>query len=146
MFNLLLKYLTVYLLSMVKFVAGPLTGIATGLSYGETALFTMCGMMTVVLLFTLIGKPLRGFMKRTIWKRKKRFTRRNRQFVIIWKRWGLKGVCFLTPLILTPIGGAVLANLFGGRKKQIIMYMLVSASFWSCIISGILFSLKDWVK
>ncbi|WP_017732789.1 hypothetical protein [Nafulsella turpanensis] len=145
MFNLLVKYLTVYLSSMLKFVAGPLTGIAAGLSYGETALFTMCGMMTVVLLFTFTGKPLRDFMKRTIWKNKRRFTRRNRQFVFIWRRWGLKGVCFLTPLILTPIGGAILANLFGGPKKQIITYMLISSTFWSCVISGVIFSVGDWV-
>lgn len=142
---LLLKYLTVYLLSMVKFVAGPLTGIATGLSYIETAIFTILGMMTTVFIFTLLGKPLRNFLKRTIWKNKKRFTRRNRKFVYIWKRWGIQGVSFLTPLLLSPIGGALLANILGGPKKQIIFYMLLSAFFWGFVISGFFFYLQDLV-
>lgn len=142
---MLVKYLTVLLSSTVKFVGGPIAGLATGLSYVETALFTALGMMTTVFLFTLVGKPLRGLLQRTLWKNKKRFTRRNRRFVYIWKRWGLLGVSFLTPLILTPVGGALLANLFGGAKMQIILYMMVSAFFWGFVISGIFFSVKGMV-
>jgi uncharacterized membrane protein len=145
MVELLAKYLTVLLSSTIKFVGGPIAGLATGLSYVETALFTALGMMTTVLVFTLLGNSLRQFLQRTIWKNKKRFTRRNRRFVYIWKRWGLLGVSFLTPLILTPVGGALLANIFGGPKKQIIMYMMVSAFFWGFAISGIFFSLRGLV-
>ena len=145
MLELLAKYLTVLLSSTIKFVGGPIAGLATGLSYVETALFTALGMMTTVLLFTLLGAPLRQLLKRTIWKNKKRFTRRNRRFVYIWKRWGLLGVSFLTPLILTPVGGALLANIFGGPKKQIIMYMMASAFFWGFVICGLFFSVKGLV-
>lgn len=142
MLALLLKYLSVYLLSMVKFVAGPLAGLASGLSYLETVLFTALGMMSTVLLFTLLGKPLRNYIQKTFWKNKKRFTKRNRQFVFIWRKWGMFGVCFLTPVIFSPIGGALLANIFGGPKKQIILYMLFSAIFWGFVTSGIIFSAK----
>lgn len=145
MVELLAKYLTVLLSSTIKFVGGPIAGLATGLSYVETALFTALGMMTTVLLFTLLGAPLRQLLQRTIWKNKKRFTRRNRRFVYIWKRWGLFGVSFLTPLILTPVGGALLANIFGGPKKQIIMYMMASAFFWGFAICGLFFSVKGLV-
>lgn len=145
MVELLAKYLTVLLSSTIKFVGGPIAGLATGLSYVETALFTALGMMTTVLVFTLLGNSLRQFLQRTIWKNKKRFTRRNRRFVYIWKRWGLLGVSFLTPIILTPVGGALLANLFGGPKKQIILYMMVSAFFWGFAISGIFFSARGLV-
>jgi uncharacterized membrane protein len=145
MVELLAKYLTVLLSSTIKFVGGPIAGLAIGLSYVETALFTALGMMTTVLVFTLLGNSLRQFLQRTIWKNKKRFTRRNRRFVYIWKRWGLLGVSFLTPLILTPVGGALLANIFGGPKKQIIMYMMASAFFWGFAISGIFFSVKGLV-
>lgn len=143
---LLLKYLTVYLSSMVKFVAGPLTGLATGLGYVEASVLTALGMMTTVLVFTLLGKPLRNFLNRTIWKSRKRFTRRNRQFVYIWKKWGIPGVSFLTPLLLSPVGGALLANIFGGPKKQIIFYMLISAFFWGFTICGFFYFLRDFVN
>lgn len=142
---LLLKYLTVFLSSMIRFVAGPISGLATGLSLLETAIFTALGMMTTVLIFTLLGKPLRALLKRTLWKNKKRFTKRNRQIVFIWKKWGIAGVSFLTPLLLSPIGGALLANVLGGPKKLIILYMLISAFFWGFVISGLFFSMRDLV-
>lgn len=145
MINQLLKYLTVYLSSTVKFVGGPIAGLATGLSWVETSLFTAMGMMTTVLLFTLLGKPMRHLLQRTLWRKQKRFSRRNRQFVRIWKKWGIPGVSFLTPLLLSPVGGAVLANAFGGSKKDIIIYMLISAVFWGFAISGIFYSAEDLV-
>ena len=52
----ILKYLSVYLISMVKFFAGPLTGVAVGLSYLETVLLTIAGMMTTVIIFSIIGR------------------------------------------------------------------------------------------
>lgn len=145
MINLLLKYLTVYLSSTVKFVGGPIAGLATGLSWLETSLFTALGMMTTVLLFTLLGKPMRRLLQRTLWRKRKRFSRRNRQFVKIWKRWGIPGVSFLTPLLLSPIGGALLANAFGGAKKDIIVYMFISAVFWGFVISGFFYTVKDLI-
>lgn len=145
MISLLLKYLTVFLSSTIKFVGGPIAGLATGLSWVETSLFTAMGMMATVLLFTLLGKPMRRLLQRTIWSKQKRFSRRNRQFVKIWRRWGIQGVSFLTPLLLSPVGGAILANAFGGKKKDIIIYMLISAIFWGFVISGFFYFVKDMV-
>ena len=136
------KYLTVYLSSMVKFVAGPLTGIATGLSFWESALFTMLGMMTTVLLLTLLGPGLRNWIHRVFCKNKKRFTPRSRRFVRVWKRWGVFGVSFLTPLVFTPIGGALLVNTFSGDRPKILLYMLISAVFWGLVLHGLLYGGK----
>jgi uncharacterized membrane protein len=143
--DLLLKYITVYFSSMLRFIAGPIAGLSVGLSLLETVLFTAMGMMTTVLILTLLGKPARAYLQNTLWKNKKRFTPRNRRFVKIWNRWGVFGVSFLTPLLLSPIVGGMLVNLFGGAKKEIITYMLASAVFWGFVMSGILFSAKDLV-
>lgn len=145
MISLLLKYLTVFLSSTIKFVGGPIAGLATGLSWVETSLFTAMGMMATVLLFTLLGKPMRSLLQRTLWRKQKRFSRRNRRFVKIWRKWGIQGVSFLTPLLLSPLGGAILANAFGGRKKDIIIYMLISAIFWGFVISGFFYFVKELV-
>ena len=45
------KYISVVLASMVKFVAGPITGMALGLQWYETALGTVVGMMLSVVIF-----------------------------------------------------------------------------------------------
>lgn len=133
------KYLTVYLSSMVKFIAGPVTGLATGLTYWESVLISVFGMMTSVLILTLVGPKLRQWVKRRFGGQQKRFTKRNRIFVRIWRRWGIIGVSFLTPLLLTPIGGALLANAYSGKRSKILLYMLISAVFWSFVLSGILY-------
>ncbi len=49
------KYLTVFLLSMVKFIGGPISGAAAGLTWLETFIFTVAGMMTSVLIFSMLG-------------------------------------------------------------------------------------------
>ena len=53
----------------------------------------------------------------------------------IWKRYGIKGVAFLSPILLTPIGGAFVANLFGGHKATIIRWFWVSGLFWGFVIT-----------
>ncbi len=129
------KYLTVFLSSMVKFIGGPLSGTAFGLSWIETCIFTVLGMMTSVLIFSLLGATIRSrFCKRK--KKRRVFTSRNRRIVYIWRRYGLAGVAFLTPLLLSPILGTVVAASFGEPWRRIFVYMLFSAVFW-----GITFSL-----
>ena len=70
-------------------------------------------------------------------KKRRLFTKRNRRFVIIWKKFGLFGVTFLTPIIFTPIGGAILVSYLGGKRRTILYYMLVSAVFWSMFFSTV---------
>ena len=132
-----LKYFSVYFLSGLKFIFGPALGvIAYELPLVAVILLTSCGMMTTVYLFTFFGDEIRSFLgKLRKDNKKKTFTKRNRQFVSIWKRFGLKGVCILTPLILTPPGGALLINILGSNKSLIIRWMWISALFWSTVIS-----------
>lgn len=131
----IIKYLTIYLLTMVKFIAGPTIGPASGLSWVETVLITVAAMMTSVLIFT--SSTFKENILTRFMKKKKLFTKRNRRFVTIWKRYGLFGVTFLTPIIFTPIGGSILVTYLGGKRKTILYYMLISATFWSIIFSTV---------
>ena len=130
----ILKAIPVYFSCMLKFIFGPAGGYAVGLHPVTTILTTVCGMMTVVFLFTFFG----GWIRKTIFGRfKKRQVnlKRAEQLDRIWKRYGLVGVALLTPIILTPIGGTLLAVSSGSSREKIIFYMFVSASFWSVVIS-----------
>jgi hypothetical protein len=133
----LIKYLTVFILSMFKFIFGPLTGAGFGFSVLTTAMLTIGGMMSSVVLFTLAGTEFRKKIQSRFFKNRKRFTPRNRQTVRVWKKYGIKGVAFLTPLLFTPIGGTLIAVSFGEKKLRILVYMLVSALFWGIILSAI---------
>ena len=130
------KYLSVYAVSGLKFVFGPALGTSYGFSLMTTALLTAFGMMTSVYLFTYLGDKLKRLVDRIRSKNRKLFSKKNRRFVKIWRRHGVKGIAFLSPIILMPIGGAILANVLGGKKNEIIYWMWVSSLFWAFLITA----------
>lgn len=136
----LIKITTVFLLTMVKFIAGPTLGYASGFSLPGTIVVTIAGMMTSVLLFTFLGTLLRERVLKRLFRNSKRFSKRNRRFVSIWKKYGIVGVTFLTPLLFTPIGGTVLLTSFGSPKKKIVFWMLIWASFWAVAFSSAIYA------
>lgn len=129
------KILLVYFSSMVKFIFGPAWGYGLGLNLLTTVLATVAGMMTVVFAFTFFGGWLRSRIIDRFFRNRKKFSVRNRRFVTIWKKYGVAGVAALTPLLLTPIGGAILAVSFGSPKDKLIVYMFISASFWAVVFT-----------
>jgi len=143
----ILKYLSVYLISMVKFFAGPLTGVAVGLTYLETVLLTIAGMMTTVIIFSIIGRAFsKWWAKRQRAQNKPMFSKKNRRIVQIWNRFGVVGVAFLTPILLTPIVGTVVAALFGAPRKQIFIHMLWSSVIWSALLNLMVFEFGDFAS
>ncbi|MDA0195238.1 MAG: hypothetical protein O2887_10860 [Bacteroidetes bacterium] len=128
-------YFSIFISSAVKFIAGPTIGMATDLTVGETALFTALGMMFSVIGLTFFGRYIR-FLFALIWSKKRRvFSKRNRRLVYIWQQYGIQGTAFLTPLFLTPIGGAILANSFKSPRMKILKYMGISAVLWAVALS-----------
>lgn len=140
----LLKAIPVYFSSMLKFIFGPLGGYGVGLHLITTMLTTVAGMMTVVFMFTFFG----DWIRRKIFGKfgKKRIdVKKGAKLEMIWKRYGLVGVALLTPIILTPIGGTLLAVSSGSPREKIIFYMFLSASFWSVVISSAIYFFGDEV-
>ncbi|MEJ8758511.1 small multi-drug export protein [Pontibacter sp. H259] len=140
----ILKYLSVYLISMVKFFAGPVTGVSLGLSYTETVLFTVAGMMTSVMVFSFIGRAFSKWMSaRRRKQRKPVFSNKNRRIVKIWQKFGVTGIAFLTPILLTPIVGTVVAALFGAPRRHIFIHMLWSSVFWGVALTLFVFKFGE---
>lgn len=135
-----LKALSIALLTMLKFIAGPTLGYAGGFSMVSTIAITIMGMMSSVLLFTFLGKLLRKRILVKFFRNRRKFTKRNRRFVNIWRKYGLPGVAFLTPIIFTPIGGTILLTSLGSSKRKIILSMFLSALFWSTVFSSVIYT------
>lgn len=132
----LLKYFLVYISSTVKFIFGPTIGIAYGFNIFVTGTLTILGMMTSVYVFSFFDKNINILIVRLFGKKKRKvFTKKNRKFVKMWKKFGIVGVAFLTPIFFTPIGGTILVNTIGGKKKEILKYMWMSCIFWSYTIT-----------
>ncbi len=134
MLDTILKYVSVYLASMVKFVFGPLAGIAHQLTFWETAVFTIFGMMTTVMIIMLLGGTTREWLVKKLGL-EARFNNRSERLKNLWQKCGIPGIAFITPLLLTPIGGSILAVMFGGSRRKIVKYMFVSAVVWGFTIS-----------
>jgi uncharacterized membrane protein len=140
----IIKYLTVYLVSAVKFILGPTFGIAFGFNVFITATISILGTMTTVYVLTYFGEDIRKLSLRIFKpKEKKVFSSRKRQFVKIWKKYGIIGIAFLTPILLTPIGGTLVANALGCKKQEIFKYMWISVIFWSYTITWAFKFAKD---
>lgn len=136
MWEEILKAIPVYFSCMLKFILGPIGGYAAGLNLITTILTTVFGMMTIVFLFTFFGDWLKAnVLSRFRRKEKSKQEKRNNRFANIWKKYGLVGVALLTPIILTPIGGTLLAVSSGSPKDKIIIYMFISAAGWSVLFS-----------
>jgi len=127
------------MLTMLKFIFGPIGGYAARLNILITILVTIAGMMTVVLVLTFSGEWFKEKFLSRFFRKREKFSTRTKKFVAIWKKYGLVGVAALTPVILTPIGGTVLALSSGSSKNKIIYYTLISASVWSVILTGIIY-------
>lgn len=127
----------IYFLCWFKFISGPVLGYVAGYSFWKTILVTVSGMMSSVILFTFVGNHFQKLIA-IHWNRPKpKFTSKNRKIVRVWKKYGQIGIAFLTPLILTPIGGTLILVSFGTKKKSIYFHML-----WSSILWAIFFSLS----
>lgn len=138
--NLIVKWLSIALSSSVKFVMGPLLGKAYHLPWWQTAIFTFLGMMLTVILFSTVAKAFfHRYLKGLFNKRERRITPNKRRVVKIWLKYGISGVAFLTPILLTPIGGTIVASAFGEHPAKIIRYMAVSGAFWAVVISVFLY-------
>ena len=137
MFSELIKYISIYLLSTTKFVAGPSMGAAFGMPTIWVTVLSVLGMMTSVFIFTVIGEragypwinKLIGYVK----GRKGM----NDKFQYLWEKFGVVGVTFLTPIFFTPIVGTILVSAMGSPRGKIIIYMFFSAVFWSITLSKI---------
>ena len=143
MWAVLLKIISLYFLSMIKFILGPLGGYAEGVNIFLTMLATAAGMMTVVMVLTFFGDTIyRWISKFRSWignrlphRTESSATDKQHRWRDFFRRFGISGIAFLTPVILTPIGGTLLAVGFGIPRRKVVMAMLMSALFWSVLLT-----------
>lgn len=138
----------VFLPSMLKLILGPLGGAALHLNIFVTMVASLAGMMTIVTIIIYSGQRFRERIERFF----SSHLRHGKLYMFI-EKWGLWGVVGLTPLILMPIPGALLALGFQQKhtKQQILLYMLISGALWSVIFSLVIYFLghkvlPDFIK
>ncbi|REG85357.1 hypothetical protein [Algoriphagus antarcticus] len=132
----ILTLLGIYFLCWFKFLAGPILGSAAGYSVWVNVLVTIAGMMTSVLIFTLIGTKIKAIFQGNFQKKPKLvFSKKNRRIVHLWRKYGEIGIAFFTPILFTPIGGTLIMVSFGVKNRHIYLHMFWSACLWAVVFS-----------
>jgi uncharacterized membrane protein len=135
------KYFTVIIATAIKFFNGPIAGFVLNLTWWETAVCSIIGMMTTVIVVSFLGEQVQRLIAKYRTKKATLFSKRSRFAVKIWIKLGIWGIAFFTPLFFTPIGGTLLALSFKVPKTKIIFSMMVLALFWGVVLSYIIFNL-----
>ena len=89
------KWASVFLLSTVKFLGGPLAGSSMGLSFAPTMALTVAGMMTSVFVFSGVGRAwVRHRQRQRRLRRAPIFSKRSRNIIKVFRRFGMGGIAF----------------------------------------------------
>ncbi len=135
------KYLTVIFATAIKFFNGPIAGLLLSLTWWETAVCCIIGMMTTVIIVSILGEQVQRLIAKYRTKKVVLFSKRSRFAVKIWLKLGIWGIAFFTPLIFTPIGGTLMALSFKVPIPKIIFSMLIFALFWGMVLCYVIFHL-----
>ncbi len=146
-----LKIVEVTLIASVKFLLAPFEAERYNMSYWQSFLYTTGGGTLGIFVFYFAGHYISDWWKRNMAKIKSFFTRRpitdftgenrriftrtNKLIVRVKNRFGLAGVAFVTPcLISIPIGTLVAVAIYR-KRKPVILYLLISLVLWSFFLN-----------
>ena len=133
-----------------KFAATfPLAVYVFKMSFVETILYTNIGGLLGIVFFTFLSKGIIRLIevirlknKSSRKKPKNIFTKRNRRLVTIKNKYGLPGIVFLTPVLLSIPIGSFLIEKYYGKNKINFLFLVLSNVIWSFIYTVIYMKLK----
>ena len=133
------------LIASFKFaITVPVFIIREELSFGESLLFGISSGTFGIIVFMFLSSGILNFWnwfkrKTGLFKRKKprrKFSKKSRRWVKIKSRYGLVGIAFLTPFLLSIPVGCFIATRYYKNKKKVFLYMFLSVVFWSLIFAS----------
>jgi uncharacterized membrane protein len=145
----LLRAISIFFLSATKLLWAPGAAVASGLTFWETMLITSSGGMTGIVFFYYFGHMV--FVAFDKWKAKRRkvvvekrvFTRKNRMVVNVKSKFGIIGLTFLTPCIISIPIGCVIAAKFYFNNRLTLPLLLFFTVVWCFILSIFSFYVKQ---
>ncbi len=155
------KLIQVVIISGIKFLFAPFISIGYGFNYFQTVIFTTVGGIAGLLFFYYLskwmirlyfrlcpvvisyfgGEEARKALQESQCRKpnRKKFTRKNKTIVNIRNKYGLFGIIFLTPVLLSIPIGAFLAQKYYSKRNNILVYLSLSVLMWSFFISSFYF-------
>lgn len=131
-------YLTLFLISTVKFLFSPFTGAALKLSFFETYFSCVAGGVFSAAVFyfsseyfmnrakiKILEKKKQLALLGQVYQEKKRFTKTNKFIVRLKTKLGIYGISLFAPLLLSvPLGTIIVAKFYGRETKTFPLILL----------------------
>lgn len=144
----MVQILLTILFSSFKFAATfPLVILQFDFSFPETILWTNVGGIAGIYFFAFLSEKLISWWKRTFKiqrgdsaekedHKKRIFTKRNRRIVRIKKQYGLIGIAFITPFLLSIPVGVFLVVRYYRTSRSKFLYLIAANVLWSVIYTA----------
>jgi len=133
--------LTALGLASTKYVVALAFIFGYNFSFWESLALAMGGGMLGIFIFSYCADALKQVWQYFFPKKGKgevlKINSMLRFIVRVRQKYGLAGIAFLTPLVLTVPVGAIVANMFYKNKLQVFAYMFVAFAFWSLLLCGL---------
>lgn len=145
-----MREFTIIFTSSWKFAATfPIAVYLMRMSFFETLLYTNIGGILGVIVFSVFSKGLLK-MWNSCWpeqlkysrKSKKIFSKKSRWLVTLKNKYGLPGIVFLTPVLLSIPVGAFLVTKYYRQKKTSYVWLITGQIAWSLIFTAIYIKIK----
>lgn len=104
-----------------------------GFSYLEVAFYTALGGILGVVVFVSLAESIKVLKAKYFPSKKKKrvFTYKNRMIVKVKRNFGLAGIAFISPWLLSvPIGTLIACSMYRDRRK-VFLYQSLGIIFWS---------------
>lgn len=145
------------MVSSIKFLFAPAISFGMGLNFLQTWLSTTAGGIAGVVLFFFLSKwilrlyatyffyyfhlirlKIYSLLDITVPKiiPARRFTRRNRMIIKVVNKFGMAGIVFLTPVLLSIPLGTFIATRYYSANRFLLVYLCASVIFWSLLMSS----------
>ncbi|MDX2063408.1 MAG: hypothetical protein SFY70_10140 [Bacteroidia bacterium] len=145
MAQLLAEYLLVIFWSGVKFLVGVGLSLTLQHSFLEQLLLTTGGGILGTSLLTYFGNRIKGWLRRWYVRRRQargkplrtKTPKKPPSKLVVWatQRFGLMGIAFLTPPLLSPPIGVPLALALTSDTRKIALYMALAMVFWALVFA-----------
>lgn len=140
-----------FLTAATKFLFAPLAGYYLGMSLKTTLVVTTLGGLTGIFLSSVLGAMIRKYWRsffclflapfskqsyrELVNTPPRRFSRMNRLIAHVRRKFGLAGLAFITPLLISIPAGMIIAMNIYSRKGRVIAAMIISLLFWSLTLN-----------
>jgi hypothetical protein len=140
----MIEVINVFLLSAVKFFgAPPLAHYVYDLPYIDTIVITTAGGAFGVFLFFYFGARIVKFFPnffKPMPKNRKIFTKKNKFYVVLIKKYGLIGIALISPILISiPVGAFLAARFFRHQSFSALSFLCLSVLFWSIVLTTFIY-------